>query len=327
MEVRDMVTRRALLACAALSPILPRASAAEAWPQRPVKIVVPFAAGGNTDGIARVIGQNLSEAFGVQFVIENKPGADGAIAAEAVKVASADGYTLFMAALPQIAIFPAMTKVAYDPVKDFTPISNVGSNPFALIVHPSFPAHSLAEFVAYVRSKPGEITYASGGTGSLGHLSMVLFAKRAGLEMTHVPYKGGGPAIADVIAGHVPIYFANLSEALPQAKGGTVRAMAVSSEVRARQLPDVPTVAESGFPGFRTVTWNGLMAPAATPKAIVDQLAVAVAKAVKDTSVGDKLMGYGVDPVGDDPQHFAATIASDIAIWSEAIKLAGVTLR
>jgi tripartite-type tricarboxylate transporter receptor subunit TctC len=322
-----MVTRRALLACAALGPILARAKAAEAWPQRPVKIVVPFAAGGNTDGIARVIGQNLSESFATQFVIENKPGADGAIAAEAVKVASADGYTLFMAALPQIAIFPAMTKVAYDPVKDFAPISNVGSNPFALIVHPSFPAQNLAELVAYVRSKPGEITYASGGTGSLGHLSMALFAKRAGLEMTHVPYKGGGPAIADVIAGHVPMYFANLSEALPQAKGGTVRAIAVSSEVRTRQLPEVPTVAESGFPGFRTVTWNGLMAPAATPKAIVDLLASAVAKAVKDQGVSQKLTGYGVDPVGDDPAHFASTIAIDVAMWSEAIKLAGVTLQ
>ena len=322
-----MVTRRALLVCAALGPILARAQAAEAWPQRPVKIIVPFAAGGNTDGIARVIGQNLSESFATQFVIENKPGADGAIAAVAVKVASADGYTLFMAALPQIAIFPAMTKVAYDPVKDFAPISNIGSNPFALIVHPNFPAYNLADLVAYVRSKPGEITYASGGTGSLGHLSMALFAKRAGLEMTHIPYKGGGPAIADVIAGHVPMYFANLSEALPQAKGGTVRAIAVSSEVRTRQLPDVPTVAESGFPGFRTVTWNGLMAPAATPKVIVDLLASAVAKAVKDQGVSEKLTGYGVDPVGDDPAHFASTIAIDVAMWSEAIKLAGVTLQ
>jgi len=212
-------------------------------------------------------------------------------------------------------------------VKDFAPVSNVGSNPFALIVHPSFPAKTLQEFVATVRAQPGQIAYASGGTGSLGHLSMVLFAKRAGLEMTHVPYKGGGPAIADVIAGHVPIYFANLSEALPQVKGGTVRAIAVSSDARTRQWPDVPTVAESGYPGFHTLTWNGLMAPAATPKPIIDQLAAAVAKAVKDPAVTDKLRGYGVDPVGDDPQHFAATIATDIATWAEAIKLAGVTLQ
>ena len=324
-----MVTRRRLLACAALSPVLLRTHAwgADAWPQRQVRIVVPFAAGGNTDGIARVIGQNLSTSLGAPFVVENKPGADGAIAAEAVKVATADGYTLFMAALPQIAIFPAMTKVSYDPVKDFAPISNVGSNPFALVVHPSFPAANLQELVAYVRAKPGEITFASGGTGSLGHLSMVLFAKRAGLEMTHVPYKGGGPAIADVIAGHVPIYFANLSEALPQVKGGTLRAMAVSSDARTRQLPDVPTVAESGYPGFHTVTWNGLMAPAATPKPIVNLLSEAVAKAVKDAAVTDKLLGYGVEPVGDDPEHFAATIATDIATWGEAIKLAGVTLQ
>jgi tripartite-type tricarboxylate transporter receptor subunit TctC len=288
---------------------------------------VPFAAGGNTDGIARVIGQSLSDRLGQPFVIENKPGANGAIAAEAVAAAAPDGYTLFMAALPQIAIFPAMTKVAYDPVKDFAPVSNVGSNPFALVVNRNFPARTLAELVAYVHQRPGKIAYASGGTGSLSHLSMLLLADRAGLDVIHVPYKGGGPALADVIAGHVPMYFANLSEALPQVQGGTVRAIAVSSEERTLQMPDVPTVAESEFPGFHTATWNGLMAPAATPGDIVETLAGAIAKAVKDAAMIEKLKEYGVDPIGDDPQHFRLTIASDIAMWSQAIKLAGVTLQ
>ncbi len=325
-----MITRRLLLGGAALLPALARtriAGAADAWPQRPVKVIVPFAAGGNTDGIARVVGQRLSDTLGEQFVVENRPGANGAIAAEAVANSTADGYTLFMAALPQIAIFPAMTKVAYDPVKDFDPVSNVGSNPFALIVHPDFPAKTLKELVAQVQAQPGKIAYASGGTGSLSHLSMVLLLKRAGLDMIHVPYKGGGPAIADLIAGHVPMYFANLSEALPQAKAGMVRVMAVSSETRTAQLPDAPTVAESGYPGFSTLTWNGLMAPAKTPKEIIDRLAAAVAAAVKEPSVAEKLRSYGVDPVGDDPQHFAATIKADIAMWAEAVKLAGVTIQ
>jgi tripartite-type tricarboxylate transporter receptor subunit TctC len=199
-----MVTRRFLLGCAASVPVVVGTRvAAAAWPQRPIKIIVPFAAGGNTDGIARVISQSLSGSLGQPFVIENKPGANDAIAAEVV--AAADGYTLFMAALPQIAIFPAMTKVAYDPVKDFAPVSNVGSNPFALVVNPNFPPRTLVELVVYVHEQPGKIAYASGGTGSLSHLSMLLLADRAELDVIHVPYKGGGPALADVIAGHVPI--------------------------------------------------------------------------------------------------------------------------
>jgi tripartite-type tricarboxylate transporter receptor subunit TctC len=321
-----MFSRRGLLVCAMLSPALLSARAAS-WPERSVRLIVPFAPGGNTDSIGRLIGQNLSETLSATFVVENKPGANGAIAAEMVARAAPDGYTLFVAALPQIAIFPAMTKVNYDPAKDFAPISNFGSNPFALIVHPSFPAKTLQEFVAYVRSQPGNLAYASGGVGSLGHLTMVLFLNRAGLDMTHIPYKGGGPAIADVIAGHVPTYFANLSEALTQAKSGSVRVLAVSSAARTPQLPDVATVAESGYPGFHTATWNGLLAPAGTPKPVVDVLSLAVAKAVKDPGVSDKLVALGVDPIGDDPQHFASTISSDISRWSEAIKLAGISLQ
>lgn len=325
-----MITRRLLLCGASALPafaITRRVWAAGAWPERAVRVIVPFAAGGNTDGIARVVGQRLSEMLGQQLVVENRPGANGAIAAEAVATAPADGYMLFMAALPQIAIFPAMTKVAYDPVKDFAPVSNVGNNPFALVVNPSFQAKTLQDLVALARQQPGKIPYASGGTGSVSHLSMVLLLKRANVDMIHVPYKGGGPAIADVLADHVSVYFANLSEALPQVKAGALRVLAVSSETRTAQLPDAPTVAESGYPGFHTETWNGLMAPAATPKPVVDKLSAAIAAAVKEPGIAAKLQQYGVEPLGDDPQHFAATIKSDIATWAEAIKLAGVTMQ
>ncbi len=212
------------------------------WPQRSVVIIVPFAAGGNTDSIARITGQRLGEEFGQQFVVENRGGAGGAIAAEAVARARPDGYTLFMAALPQIAILPAMRKTPYDPVKDFEPISIIATNPFVLVVNKDFPAKTLAEFVSYVRARPNALSYSSAGVGSLNHLSMALFLKDAGLQMIHVPYKGNAPALADVIAGHIPAMFSNLSDALPQAAAGTIRFLAVSSPQRMPQVPDVPTV-------------------------------------------------------------------------------------
>jgi tripartite-type tricarboxylate transporter receptor subunit TctC len=327
VEARIMTTRRKVLAWMAAGLAIPVAAQAQTWPQKPVRIIVPFAPGGNTDGIARVIAHRLGETLAQQFVVENRPGANGSLAGETVARAAGDGYTLFMAALPQIAILPALTKAPYDPVKDFAPISNVGTNPFVLTVNPSFPAKTLPEFVDYVRSQPGKLSYGSGGVGSLAHLTMVLFLRAAKLDMTHVPYKGGGPAMADVVAGHLPLTFGNLSEALPHAKNGTVRLIAVTSEKRIKQLPDVPTVAESGYPGFRTVTWNGLMAPAATPKEIVDKLAHEVALAVKDPAVAQRLVDYGVDPLGEGPDAFAATIAEDIRLWAEAVRIAGATLQ
>jgi tripartite-type tricarboxylate transporter receptor subunit TctC len=324
-----MTTRRLFLARAAALAALGRAkpACAQAWPQKPVRVVVPFPPGGNTDAIARVIGQHLGERLGQQFVVENKGGGMGAIAAQEVARSAADGYTLFFPALPQIAIFPAMTKVTYDPVKDFAPISNVGTNPFVLVVHPGVPVKTLTEFVDYVRAQPGKLAHASGGTGTLSHLSMVLLAKRAGLDMVHVPYKGGGPAMADLIAGHVTIYFGNLSEIIAPARSGVLRALAVSGDKRVQQLPDVPTVAESGYPGFRTVTWNGLMAPAGTPREIVDKLAAEVARAVKQPAVIERLATFGVEPLGDRPDQFAATIAADIPMWAEAVKISGAALQ
>jgi tripartite-type tricarboxylate transporter receptor subunit TctC len=326
---RAMTTRRRLLAQAAIlaAAALPWPVRAQAWPQKPVRVVVPFAPGGNTDGIARVIGQHLSERLGQPFLIENKGGGMGAIAAQDVARSAADGYTLFFPALPQIAIFPAMTKVMYDPVRDFAPISNVGTNPFVLVVHPSLPATTLPELVSYVRAQPGKLAYASGGPGTLSHLSVVLLAKRAGLDMVHVPYKGGAAAMTDLIAGHITIYFGNLSEIIPAARSSTLRALAVSGEKRVPQLPDVPTVAESGYPGFRTITWNGLMAPTGTPREIVARLAAEVALAAKQPNVIERLASYGVEPLGDTPEQFAATIAADILLWAEAVKISGAAIQ
>jgi tripartite-type tricarboxylate transporter receptor subunit TctC len=282
-----------------------------------VRIVVPFAPGGNTDGIARLIAQPLGETFGQLFVVENRPGAAGAIAAEAVARAPADGQTLLMGTPSQIAIIPAMTKTPYDPVKDLAPISVVGTNPYVLVVHAGIPVRTLAELAAYARRQPDKLAYAAPVFGGLSHLSMLLFLKRAGLEMTPVSYKGGAAPLADVVAGHVPIYFATLSEAVSQARGGAIRLLAVSSENRVPQIADVPTFAES-------LTWNGLMAPAGVPKETTDRIAKEVARAVKDAKFAERLAAFGIDPLGNTPVEFAAMIAADIAMWSEAIKIAGV---
>jgi tripartite-type tricarboxylate transporter receptor subunit TctC len=296
----------------------------QVWPQKPVRIVVPFAPGGNTDGIARLIAQPLGETFGQLFVVENRPGAAGAIAAEAVARAPTDGQTLLMGTPSQIAIIPAMTKTPYDPVKDLAPISVVGTNPYVLVVHAGLPVRTLAELAAYARRQPDKLAYAAPVFGGLSHLSMLLFLKRAGLEMTPVSYKGGAAPLADVVAGHVPIYFATLSEAVSQARGGAIRLLAVSSENRVPQIADVPTFAESGFPGFKVLTWNGLMAPAGVPKETIDRIAKEVSRAVKDAKFAERLAAFGIDPLGNTPVEFAAMIAADIAMWSEAIKIAGV---
>jgi len=296
----------------------------QSWPHNPVRIIVPFATGGNTDIIARIIAQRLGEQFSQQFVVDNRPGAAGALAAEVVARAPADGSTLLMATLGQIALAPVLNKTSYDPAKDFVPISNIGTNPLVLVVHPSIPADNVAEFIAYVRRQPDKLPYVASGVGSLTHLSMVLFLQRAGIEMTPVMYKGGAAPLTDVIAGHVKAYFANLSVVVPHATSGAVRLLAVSSEKRAPQLPEVPTMIESGFPGFKTLLWTGLMAPARTPKEIVDRLAKAVADAVRDPKIAERLMNNGIDPLGSSPEEFAATIAADIVLWAEAIKIAGV---
>jgi len=296
---------------------------AQTWPQKTVRILVPYAAGGNSDGMARITAQHLTDAFGQSFVIENRLGANGAIATEAAARAPADGYTLLWGVTPTITINPAVTKVNYDPLKDFAPITVVGSNAFVLLVNRDFPPKSVAEFVPYVRSHP-KLPYAEGSAGSLTHLSMALFAKRAGLDMTNVSYRGNAPALTDVMAGHLQTMFSTISDAIPHAASGSVRLLAVSSEKRVPQIPDVPTIAESGFPGFNVLTWNGLLAPTGTPKEIVNKIASEMVRASKDRQFVARLEQYGADPLSNTPDEFAALIAADLAIWSDVIKSTGL---
>ena len=313
-----------VLVCQAL---LPAAQAQSAWPQKPIRIVVPFAPGGNTDSIARVVAERLTQSLGQAVVVENKVGAGGSIAAELVAKAPADGYTLLMAAMPVMAVLPGINKTNYDPLKDFVPISNVGSNPFVMGIHKSVPANTIQEFVDFIRKNPGKYNYASGGSGSVSHLSPALFVKRAGLSMTHISYKGGAPAVTDLLAGNVQMYFGNFSELIPHVSGGNIRIIGVSSDKRAPQLPQVATIAESGFPGFKTITWNGLMAPAGTPEAVVARIAEAVKSALASDNTQSKFQQMGVDPIGSTPKEFAETLRADIATWSEAAKAANLKME
>ena len=307
----------------------PTFAAAQTWPQRPPKILVPFAAGGNIDVMARLAGARLSEAFGQQFIVENRVGGSGSIATEAVARAAPDGYTFLWAPTSTIATFPAISKVGYDPVKDFTPISLFSIAPQVLVVNPKFPANTVAEFVAHAKTQKDKLAYAGGGgPGSSSNLIMATFLKRAGLEMANVSYRGTAPAMTDLIAGHIPTMFVPISEALPQARAGLIRMLAVSSAQRASEAPEVPTLAEQGFPGFHMVSWTGMMAPANTPKDIVDRIAVEFGRAFKDPAFVEHVRKAGSDPAVDtSPAEFAAFVAREIALWGEAVKVAGVTLK
>ena len=297
---------------------------AQQWPQRPIRVIVPFPPGGVTDSIARITADWLSPRLGQAVVAENRPGASGAIAAELVARSEPDGYTLFSAATPQLAVVPYVQKISYDPVKDFAPISIVGTNPFALGCNANLPPRTLTELVAYARERQGQLNYASPGSGSVGHLTMALFLARAGLKMEAVLYKGGGPAIADVVAGHVPCYFGNLNEIIPHAGGGRLNVLAVSAERRAAQLPQVPTVAEQGYPGFRTVTWNGYVAPANTPRPVVERIAREIAAGCRDAAFVERLNKIGVDAACSSPEDFGKAIRDDLQVWKEAVQAAGL---
>ena len=300
------------------------AAHAQSWPQKPVKMIVPFPPGGVTDSLARITADWLAQRLGQAVVPENRPGASGAIAAELVARAEPDGYTLLAAAAPQLAVVPHVQKVNYDPVKDFAPISIVGANSFVLGCNEKVPAKTLQELIAYAKSRPGELSYASPGQGSIGHLSMALLLARAGVKMEAVLYKGGGPAVADMIAGHVPCYFGNPNELLPHVGTGRVRLLATSGTQREAAFPSVPTVAEQGYPGFRTATWNGYVAPAGTPRAVIEQLAREIGAACKDAAFAARLNKIGVDPVCGTPAEFSRAIAEDLALWKEAVQAAGI---
>lgn len=298
-------------------------AAAQSYPDRPVKILVPYAAGGNTDAMARLLGARFSDVFKQQFVIENRGGASGAIAMEAVKNAPPDGTTLAIAALAQFAIVPAMQKVKYDPVADFIAISNIGSSPSILAINPSIPAKTVAELVAWVKGSANKPTYASGGQGSHMNLTMVRFLQQTGLDIAAVHLRGGSEPMNNVVAGHIPMAFMNASDVVQQASAGTVRALAVTSKERIAQMPELPTMQEAGF-NYVSTTWNGVFAPAGTPKAIIDQLSAEVASATRDPKFVERLHSLGVTPVGNDPATFAKELASEIKLYGDIVRSAGL---
>jgi tripartite-type tricarboxylate transporter receptor subunit TctC len=311
-------------ASAATMLLLAGGTAAQGYPDKPVKIIVPYGPGGNTDGIARIVGQYLSESFGKQFIVENRAGASGTIAVDAVARAPADGYMLLLTSLPQMAIVPAMMKVKYDPLKDLAPISNIGANPFILTVNPNLPIKSVADLVAYAKERGGKLNYASGGQGSHMNLTMQLFLKRAAIDITPVHLRGGAEPMNNVIAGHVPIGFMNASDVVQQASAGKVRALAVSTRTRIPQMPDLPTMIEAGIKDFEVVSWNGMSAPAGTPNEIIDKLAAGIKAATRDQKVAARLNALGVTPNGNSPAEFAADFKSAIALWGDVVRSIGM---
>jgi tripartite-type tricarboxylate transporter receptor subunit TctC len=321
-----MLARMQFVALVALVAFTGSVEAGE-WPERPVKIIYPYAAGGAGDATARLIARRLSEKFGRPFIVENRAGANGIVATEAVARSAPDGYTLLWAITPQIAISPVMTKVPYDPRADFVPIAAICTNRFALVVNPNVSARTVSEFVDTVRAQSKGFAYAEGGAGSITHLSMALFLNRAGLKGTNVSYKSSVSALTDVVAGHLPAMFAVFGDTLSQAESGAIRLLAVSSEKRAAQAPDVPTIAESGFPGFKTISWWGLMAPAGTPKPIVERIAAEIGRATKDPKIVEQLTAFGIDPVGNSPVEFSAMISADIELWARAVEIAGLEVK
>ena len=299
------------------------AASAQEWPQRPLRILVPFTAGGNTDGIARITAEWMSGRMGQAVLVENRPGASGSIATEAVARSQPDGHTLLIGTPTQLAIFPAMAKTPYDPSRDFSPISIIGTNPYALAVHPSMQVRSLKDLVALAGKRPGQIPYGSAGNGAGTHLVMAMFLARSGVQMNHIPYKGGAVATAELLGGQVAAYFGNIGEIVPHARAGRLRVLAVSGLRRSTPLPDVPTVAEQGYPGFDAYTWNGLLGPSKTPAAAVARIAAEVAAAVRDPAVVRRLEAISVDPLGNTPAEFAKVLADSIRIYAEAVKVSG----
>jgi tripartite-type tricarboxylate transporter receptor subunit TctC len=321
------IMRALLPAVVAALAILPATAQPQNWPQKPVKLMVGFGAGGNIDNVARLTAARLSDVFGQQFIVENRVGANGTMAAEAVVRAAPDGYTLFWAGTGTVSIFPAMGKPPYDTMKDLAPVGMIGTNPQVLVVNPAIPVKTVAEFVAYVKGQKDKQPYGGGGgPGSVSNLLMALFLKRAGLEMTSVSYRGTAQALTDVIAGHLPTMFVPLPEAMPQADGGKVRMLAVSDDKRSRTAPRIPTISESGYPGFRGISWNGLMGPAGLPRDIINRLSAEFARATKDPKFVADLDKYGVEPLGLNPEEFTKFLHEDMALWADAVKIAGVTL-
>ena len=309
-----------LLCCAAWAS----AAAAQVWPSKPVRLIVPFAPGGSADTLGRLVAQKLSESFKQTFVVENRGGAGGVIGSELVAKAPADGYTLLVSGVASHGIAPALSKeFPFDPLRDFTHIALFGGPPGVLVVHPGVAAKDLREFVALLKAQPGRISYGSPGNGTQGHLLAEQLKQVAGIEMTHVPYKGAGPAVADMIAGHVSAGSTTLSTAATQIRAGKLRALAVSSSRRLADFPDVPTYAELGYPELTATIWFSLSGPAGVPRDIVNRLNSEVRRILQQPDVRERLRPEGVE-IGDlDPQAFSAYVAAELKRWAPVVRAAG----
>ena len=311
-------------ALCALFACIATVASAQSYPNRTIRLVVPFPAAGTTDILARAAAQKLTEAFGQSVVVDNRPGAAGNIGADLVAKSAPDGYTLLMGTVGTHAINPSLySKMPYDHVKDFVPVVLVAGVPNVLVVNPALPVNSVADLIKLAKDKPGQINFASSGSGTSIHLSGELFKTMAGVDITHVPYKGSSPALVDLIGGQVQIMFDNLPSALPQIKAGKLRAIAVTSLKRAPVLPDVPTISESGLPGFEASSWFGVLAPAGTPAPIVARINAEVNKWLQSADARERLLSQGAEAAGGTPEQFAHHIRAESEKWAKVVKASG----
>ena len=314
-----------IILLAALSFSFPAYS--QPYPAKPIRLIVTYPAGGGADAMARLVAPKLSEALGQPVLVENRGGASGTIAAELVAKAPPDGTTLMLDATNH-AVNPSLyPKLPYDPERAFAPVTLLALFPNMLVVHPAFPAASLQDLIRKIKAEPGKIAFASSGNGSAQHLAGELFRQRAGLDMVHIPYKGGGPALIDVMAGQVPFYFGNMASALPHVKNGKLKAIAVTGGRRSAASPELPTVAESGMPGYQVYEWNAIFAPAGTPPAVINRLQSEIAKVVKIPEVRDRMLALGGEIVASSPQDLAAWVREQTASWAVVVRAANIKLE
>lgn len=322
-------TLRLGMICLAVASLAPNVALAQDtaadFPRRPVRIIVPAAPGGGADIIARLIGQQLGKSLGQTFLVDNRPGAANIVGTEIVAKAQPDGYTLIVNTAGPMSINPLIyAKLPYDAAKDFAPISNVADTAFVLVVNPTVPAKSVAELIALAKAKPGQLAYASWGRGSANHLGTELFMMMAQVKLLHVPYKGSGAAMPDVLAGNVQMIFDTIASSVPQIRAGRLRPLGVSALKRSGAIPEVPTISESGLDGYESSSWFGFLAPARTPREIVTKLHGEIIKAMKLPEVQERLAGLGLEPVGNTPAQFGEQIRSDLAKWRKVVQAAGI---